>query len=142
MPCNQPPWGEMVAVNVNSGDIAWKVPLGVTDSLPADKQNTGRPGIGGSIATAGGLVFVGTTDDKRFRALDGRTLDAALAHLPVDQRAALVLRELCALDYAEIGEVLAIPPGTVRSRIARARAALAQALGNPPALDDRPTSTP
>jgi len=72
MPCNQPPWGEMVAVNVNSGDIAWKVPLGVTDSLPADKQNTGRPGIGGSIATAGGLVFVGATDDKRFRALDGR----------------------------------------------------------------------
>jgi quinoprotein glucose dehydrogenase len=62
----------MVAVNVNSGDIAWKVPLGVTDSLPADKQNTGRPGIGGSIATAGGLVFVGATDDKRLRALDAR----------------------------------------------------------------------
>jgi quinoprotein glucose dehydrogenase len=72
MPCNQPPWGEMVAVDVNSGDIAWKVPLGVTDSLPADKQNTGRPGIGGSIATAGGLVFVGATDDKRLRAMDGR----------------------------------------------------------------------
>ena len=31
MPCNQPPWGEMVAVNVNTGDIAWRVPLGVTD---------------------------------------------------------------------------------------------------------------
>jgi quinoprotein glucose dehydrogenase len=72
MPCNQPPWGEMVAVNVNTGNIAWKVPLGITESLPADKQNTGRPGIGGSIATAGGLVFVGATDDRRFRALDGR----------------------------------------------------------------------
>lgn len=72
MPCNQPPWGEMVAVNVNTGNIAWRVPLGVTDSLPADKQNTGRPGMGGSIATASGLIFVGATDDKRFRALDGR----------------------------------------------------------------------
>ena len=47
LPCNQPPWGEMVAVNVNTGDIAWRVPLGVTDSLPADRQNTGRPGQGG-----------------------------------------------------------------------------------------------
>jgi quinoprotein glucose dehydrogenase len=73
IPCNQPPWGEMVAVNVNSGDIAWRVPLGVTDSLPVDKQNTGRPGQGGSIATAGGLVFAGVADDSRFRALDART---------------------------------------------------------------------
>jgi quinoprotein glucose dehydrogenase len=71
--CNQPPWGELVAVNVNTGDIAWKVPLGVTDSLPEGKQNTGRPNIGGSIATAGGLVFIGATDDSRFRAFDART---------------------------------------------------------------------
>ena len=71
--CNQPPWGEMVAINVNTGDIAWKVPLGITDSLPEGKQNTGRPNIGGSIATAGGLVFIGATDDSRFRALDAKT---------------------------------------------------------------------
>jgi quinoprotein glucose dehydrogenase len=49
------------------------VPLGVTDSLPPGKQNTGRPGNGGSIATAGGLVFIGATDDSRFRAFDART---------------------------------------------------------------------
>ena len=73
MPCNQPPWGELVAVNVNTGDIAWKVPMGITESLPADKQHTGRPGIGGPIATAGGLVFVGATDDNRFRAFDAKT---------------------------------------------------------------------
>lgn len=73
LPCNQPPWGEMVAVNVNTGDIAWKVPLGITESLPESKQNTGRPNMGGSIATAGGLVFIGATDDFRFRALDART---------------------------------------------------------------------
>ena len=63
LPCQQPPWGELTAVNVNTGEFAWRVPLGVTDSLPPDKQNTGRPGNGGTIATAGGLVFVGATDD-------------------------------------------------------------------------------
>ena len=63
----------MTAVNVNTGEFAWRVPLGVTDSLPADKQKTGRPGNGGTIATAGGLVFVGATDDGRFRAFDAKT---------------------------------------------------------------------
>lgn len=90
MPCQQPPWGELVAVNVNTGDIAWKVPLGITESLPADKQKTGRPGIGGPIATAGGLVFVGATDDNRFRAFDAKTgkelwsakMDAAAGSVP------------------------------------------------------------
>jgi quinoprotein glucose dehydrogenase len=73
MMCQQPPWGQLTAVNVNTGEFAWRVPLGVTDSLPQDKQNTGRPGNGGSIATAGGLVFIGATDDSRFRAFDART---------------------------------------------------------------------
>jgi quinoprotein glucose dehydrogenase len=73
IPCNQPPWGSLVAVNVHTGDIAWKAPLGVTEGLPADKQNTGRPNIAGSIATAGGLVFIAGTDDSRFRAFDART---------------------------------------------------------------------
>lgn len=71
--CQQPPWGELAAVNVNTGEIAWKVPLGVSDSLPEGKRNTGRPGNGGTIATAGGLVFVAATDDARFRAFDSRT---------------------------------------------------------------------
>lgn len=73
MMCQQPPWGQLTAVNVNTGEFAWRVPLGVTDSLPPDKQHTGRPGNGGSIATAGGVVFVGATDDSRFRAFDART---------------------------------------------------------------------
>jgi quinoprotein glucose dehydrogenase len=73
LPCQQPPWGQLAAVNVNTGDIAWKVPLGVTDGLPEGKNNTGRPGNGGTIATAGGLVFVGATDDSRFRAFDSKT---------------------------------------------------------------------
>ena len=73
MMCQQPPWGELVAVNVHTGEIAWRVPLGVTDSLPPEKQKTGRPGNGGSIATAGGLVFVGATDDARFRAFEAKS---------------------------------------------------------------------
>jgi quinoprotein glucose dehydrogenase len=73
LPCQQPPWGELTAVNVNTGEIAWKVPLGVTDSLPEGKQNTGRPGNGGTIVTAAGLLFVGATDDARFRAFDAKT---------------------------------------------------------------------
>ena len=57
-------------------------------------------------------------------------IDRALAGLPPHWRAALVLRDLCGLDYAEIAQVLAIPGGTVRSRIARARAALAPVLSD------------
>ena len=72
LPCQQPPWGELAAIDVNTGQIAWKVSLGVTDGLPEGKRNTGRPGNGGTIATAGGLVFVGATDDARFRAFDAR----------------------------------------------------------------------
>jgi len=68
-------------------------------------------------------------------------IDAALAELPDEFRAAVVLRDLCDLDYAEIAEVLAIPPGTVRSRIARGRAQLARRLGpgNQPPDAVRPT---
>jgi quinoprotein glucose dehydrogenase len=73
LPCNQPPWGRLFAINVNTGDIAWQATLGITDSLPEGKQNTGRPNIGGSAATAGGLVFIGATDDSRFRAFDSKS---------------------------------------------------------------------
>lgn len=55
-------------------------------------------------------------------------VDAALAALPPDFRAPVVLRDMCGLDYAEIAEVLGIPGGTVRSRIARGRAALVPLL--------------
>ena len=68
-------------------------------------------------------------------------VDAALARLAPEFRAAVVLRDLCGLDYAEIAEVLAIPPGTVRSRIARGRGQLADLLaGNP--NDPQPRHTP
>lgn len=66
-------------------------------------------------------------------------IDDALARLPEEFRVAVVLRDLCDLDYAEIAQVLDVPPGTVRSRISRGRAALADLLGNPTDDADRPT---
>ncbi|MDB5458015.1 MAG: Quinoprotein glucose dehydrogenase [Caulobacter sp.] len=73
LPCGPLPWGQLVAVDVNTGKIAWRSTLGVTDILPAGHQNTGRPGLGGAITTAAGLTFVGATDDARFRAFETRT---------------------------------------------------------------------
>jgi quinoprotein glucose dehydrogenase len=73
LPCGPTPWGQLVAVDINTGEIAWRSTLGVTDSLPDGKQNTGRPGLGGPIVTAGGLTFIGATDDARFRAFETRT---------------------------------------------------------------------
>jgi quinoprotein glucose dehydrogenase len=72
-PCQKPPWGRLVAVDVESGELAWSVPLGITEQLPDNKQRTGRPNLGGPIATAGGLVFIGATNDRRFRAFDAQT---------------------------------------------------------------------
>ena len=71
--CVAPPWGELVAVNVNTGDIAWHVPLGIFEELEAKGIKTGTPSLGGSITTAGDLVFIGATIDGRFRAFDART---------------------------------------------------------------------
>jgi len=72
-PCQKPPWGRLIAVNAATGDFAWQIPLGITEQLPAGKQNTGRPVLAGPIVTGSGLVFVASTDDNRFRALEART---------------------------------------------------------------------
>lgn len=72
-PCQKPPWGRLTAVNASTGDIAWQVPLGVTPQLPEGKQRTGRPALAGAIVTAGGVLFVASTDDNRFRAFDVKT---------------------------------------------------------------------
>jgi RNA polymerase sigma-70 factor (ECF subfamily) len=70
------------------------------------------------------------------RVVDRLDLEAALAALPEEFRTAVVLRDVADLDYAEIAATLDVPIGTVRSRIARGRAALAAALGNhDPATD-------
>ena len=51
----------------------WQQPVGITAELAADRQNTGRPGRAAAIVTASGLLFVASTDDNRFRALDVNT---------------------------------------------------------------------
>jgi quinoprotein glucose dehydrogenase len=66
--CGPTPWGELLAVNMDTGDIAYRKTLGVSDMLPPGMQDTGRPSSGGVILTASGLTFVGGTDDFRFRA--------------------------------------------------------------------------
>lgn len=71
--CSAPPWGQLVAVNVNTGDIAWRVPLGEFEELTKlGVPPTGTPQSGGGISTAGNLVFIGASIDGYFRAFDAR----------------------------------------------------------------------
>ena len=72
-PCQKPPWGRLTAIRAATGDVAWQTPLGITEQLPEGKQNTGRPALAGPIVTAGGVLFVASTDDNRFRAIDAKT---------------------------------------------------------------------
>jgi quinoprotein glucose dehydrogenase len=62
------------AIDLNSGDIVWKVPLGIDEELErAGVPKTGTMNMGGSIVTAGSLVFIGATNDRRFRAFDAKS---------------------------------------------------------------------
>jgi quinoprotein glucose dehydrogenase len=70
LPCQKPPWGRLIAVNGATGNVSWQVPLGVSDELPEAKQRTGRPPLAGAIVTGSGLLFIASTDDNRFRALE------------------------------------------------------------------------
>ena len=84
LPCTPPPFGSLVAVNLSTGAIAWDVPLGTM----GDAAGLGSPNLGGPIITAGGIVFIGATLDRAFRAFDietGRELWKAA--LPAGARA-------------------------------------------------------
>jgi quinoprotein glucose dehydrogenase len=119
IPCSAPPFGELVAVNVDTGDIAWKAPLGRVEELHAKGfTKTGTLNIGGAIATASGLLFVGATNDARFRAFDSQsgaelwetTLEASAHSIPStymgrDQRQYVVVA-------AGGGSFLGSPTGT------------------------------
>lgn len=73
-PCQKPPWGTFTAVNLHDGSIAWRVPLGIVEELAAKGlRDTGSPNLGGAIVTAGGVVFIAGTNDRRLRAFDART---------------------------------------------------------------------
>ena len=94
-----------------------------------DDDRAGPPASGGPTPTSPVESVVAARLD----------VDAALAGLSPEFRAAVVLRDLCDLDYSEIADLLDVPIGTVRSRIARGRAAIADHLREPAAPPERPT---
>jgi quinoprotein glucose dehydrogenase len=79
VPCVQPPWGHMTAIDLQSRTILWRHPIGTArDSGPLGVSSSlplliGIPNTGGSVVTRSGLVFIGATADKTFRALDAQT---------------------------------------------------------------------
>ncbi|HLF33076.1 MAG TPA: PQQ-binding-like beta-propeller repeat protein [Cyclobacteriaceae bacterium] len=73
-PVITPPWGALNAINLNSGEIVWRVPLGELDYLTERGiPPTGTENYGGPVVTAGGLIFIGATKDEKFRAFDKAT---------------------------------------------------------------------
>ncbi len=73
-PCSAPPWGELIAINAATGDFAWRQTIGEYKDLTAKGiPPTGQKPAGGSIVTKGGVLFVGATEDKMFRAMDPKT---------------------------------------------------------------------
>lgn len=69
----KPPWGKLHAIDLNTGDYAWSVPLGNKPELQEGMQETGEAGSAGPTVTAGGLVFIAGTRDNKFRAFDKDT---------------------------------------------------------------------
>lgn len=89
-PCVKPPWGELIAVRPDTGEIAWRVPLGdLSDWWPqAPSRPTGSPNLGGPATTDTGVVFIGATIDGYFRAFDTRDgRELWKARLPASARA-------------------------------------------------------
>jgi quinoprotein glucose dehydrogenase len=74
-PAVTPPWGTLNAIDLNAGEIRWKIPFGEFPELAAQGlKNTGSDNYGGAVVTASGLLFIGATNfDKKFRAYDKLT---------------------------------------------------------------------
>ena len=88
-PAIKPPWGTLNAVDLNTGEIKWKVPLGEYPELTARGiPITGTENYGGPVVTAGGLIFIGASADAKFRAFDKETGEILWEHdLPLDGNA-------------------------------------------------------
>ena len=112
--------------------------------VPVDPAGTGTDGPG-ELNSASARDEAGA--DPAHLVATRLEVDEILSSLPLDFRVAVVLRDLCQLDYAEIAELLDVPIGTVRSRIARGRGIIADLIespsgGNSDAPSQRPTSAP
>ena len=76
LPCKQPPYGKLTAIDLKTGKVRWSKPLGTAVAAgPLGLEShlpftMGAPNLGGSIATAGGVIFIGATQDRMFRAID------------------------------------------------------------------------
>ncbi len=104
-PAVAPPWGTLNAINLNTGEYAWKIPLGEYPELAArGMKNTGTENYGGPIVTAGGLVFIAATNfDREFRAFDKATGKLLWdATLPLAGNATPISYEVAGRQYVVI----------------------------------------
>lgn len=123
-----------------SAFTTWLYRVTTNACLDELRRRARRPRPADTVATLEPMASLSMSTDGVADRLD---IDRALGRVPIDFRTAVVLRDVCELDYAEIAEVLGIPPGTVRSRIARGRAQLTQLLaGNQIEPASRPTERP
>ncbi len=121
----------------------WTYRVATNASLDELRRRRRRPAVGLPEQAGAPVDVPDLRPGPADQVADRLDVDAALADLPADFRSAVVLRDLCQLDYAEIAEVLEIPAGTVRSRIARGRAQLADRLaGNQTGPTQRPNLAP
>jgi quinoprotein glucose dehydrogenase len=115
-PANKPPWGTLNCINLNTGKLEWKVPLGEYPALKAKGiPITGTENYGGASLTAGGLLFVSGTRDNKIRAFDktdGKELWSAA--LPFAGSAAPAVYEIAGREYVVIPATGVAHMGTPR----------------------------
>ncbi len=106
LPCTQPPWGKLVAVDLRTSTILWEQPLGTTEDLaPSFVPNFdwGVPNMGGPLVTASGLIFIGAAVEHAFRAFaikDGKELWKA--RLPTSANATPISYEIDGRQYVVV----------------------------------------
>lgn len=100
----KPPWGTLNAIDLNKGEILWQVPLGVYPELIAKGlPPTGTQNLGGPAVTAGGLVFIGATRDRKFRAFDKDTGEILWEHeLPGGGNATPAIYQVNGKEYVVV----------------------------------------
>lgn len=105
-PAVKPPWGTLTAINLDTGEFAWRIPFGEHPALAAKgMKDTGSENYGGGIVTAGGLFFIAATNlDRKFRAFDkltGKLLWETL--LPASGNATPAMYEVKGKQYIVVG---------------------------------------